>query len=234
MKQRIAAMDKIKQHFEEEAREFDRVILTLIPEYPRMVEALISAIPFEHCAPIRAIDLGCGTGTIAANILETFPNAKVTCFDLAENMLAMARVKLAHYPHVRYIQGDFSGLEFGEEYDMVVSSLSLHHLVTDEDKHRFYRKIYNALVSGGIFYNADVVLGSNDSLQEVYMQQWRNFMGRTISKDEIERKWIPKYQAEDHPARLIDQLKWMEEIGFADVDVLWKCYNFAVYGGVKA
>jgi len=34
MKQRIAAMDKIKQHFEEEAREFDRVILTLIPEYP--------------------------------------------------------------------------------------------------------------------------------------------------------------------------------------------------------
>jgi hypothetical protein len=26
---------------------------------------------------------------------------------------------------------------------------------------------------------------------------------------------------------------WMSEIGFADADVIWKYYNFAVYGGVK-
>jgi hypothetical protein len=25
----------------------------------------------------------------------------------------------------------------------------------------------------------------------------------------------------------------MAQIGFADVDVLWKYYNFAVYGGVR-
>jgi hypothetical protein len=36
-----------------------------------------------------------------------------------------------------------------------------------------------------------------------------------------------------HLAKLIDQLKWLAEIGFDDVDVLWKQYNFAVYGGAK-
>jgi tRNA (cmo5U34)-methyltransferase len=226
-------MDNIKQHFEDEAREFDRVIVTLIPEYPRMVEALISAIPFNRSAPMRVIDLGCGTGTVAACVLDAFPNAQVTCLDLAENMIAMAQVKLARYPLVRYVVGDFSAFECDDGYDAVVSSLALHHLVTNEDKRNYYRRIYNSIASGGVFYNADVVLGSNDFLQNVYMEQWRKFMSRNVSKDEVEGKWIPRYQAEDRPARLMDQLEWMTEIGFVDVDVIWKCYNFAVYGGVR-
>jgi tRNA (cmo5U34)-methyltransferase len=61
--------DRIKQHFEEEARDFERIILTLIPDYPRMVEALVAALPFESATPIRVIDLGCGTGTIAQSVL---------------------------------------------------------------------------------------------------------------------------------------------------------------------
>lgn len=226
-------MDKIRQHFEDEAREFDRIIVTLIPEYPRMVEALIAAIPFEHSAPLRVIDLGCGTGTVTACVLNAFPNAQVTCLDLAENMVAMARAKLERYPLVRYVVGSFNVFAFDDEYDVVVSSLALHHLVTDEDKRRFYGRVYMSLASGGVFYNADVVLGSSDFLQDLYMNQWRRFMSRNVSKDEIEGKWIPKYEAEDRPAKLMDQLEWMAEIGFAEVDVLWKYYNFAVYGGVK-
>jgi tRNA (cmo5U34)-methyltransferase len=226
-------MDNIRQHFEEEAREFDRIIVTLIPEYPRMVEALVAAIPFDHAAPLRIIDLGCGTGTVAAGILNTFPNAQVTCIDLAENMIAMARAKLARYSLVRYVVSDFNAFDFDGKYDVVVSSLALCHLVTDKDKRHFYGRIYDSLVSGGVFYNADVVLGSSHFLQDVYLKQWRNFMSLKVSKDEIERKWIPKYQAEDRPAKLMDQLKWMEEIGFVDVDVVWKYYNFAVYGGVR-
>ena len=65
------------------------------------------------------------------------------------------------------------------------------------------------------------------------MYQWRAFMRRNISDDEIENKWIAKYHVEDHPAKLVDQLAWLTEIGFAEVDVVWKHYNFAVYGGVK-
>ena len=57
--------------------------------------------------------------------------------------------------------------------------------------------------------------------------------GHGVPKDEIEHKWIPNYEAKDRPAKLMDQLKWMEEIGFVDVDVVWKYYNFAVYGGVR-
>jgi tRNA (cmo5U34)-methyltransferase len=78
-----------------------------------------------------------------------------------------------------------------------------------------------------------VVLASNDFLQAVYMREWRTFMRGGVSETEIERKWIPQYHAEDRPSKLVEQLSWLAEVGFVDVDVLWKHYNFAVYGGVK-
>ena len=226
-------MDAIKKHFEDEAREFDRIILTLIPHYPQIVEALVAAIPFEGSASARVMDLGCGTGTVAKAVLSSFSNAQLTCLDLAENMLAMARIKLEGYPQVNYRTADFGRFEFEGSYDAVVSSLALHHLATNNDKRRLYRQIYASLSAGGVFYNADVVLGSSDFLQAVYMRQWRAFMLRNLSGEEIDARWIPKHEAEDRPAKLTDQLAWLAEIGFTDVDVIWKYYNFAVYGGRK-
>jgi tRNA (cmo5U34)-methyltransferase len=58
-------------------------------------------------------------------------------------------------------------------------------------------------------------------------------MHRSISSDEIEGKWMPKYHEEDHPAKLTNHLAWLAEIGFSDVDVIWKYFNFAVFGGVR-
>lgn len=226
-------MDEVRGHFESEARDFDRIILALIPEYPQMLEALVAALPFERASPLRVIDLGCGTGTLSREIVNRFPNARITCVDIAENMIALARSKLGHHMRVEYVHADFESFEFKRRYDAAVSSLALHHLRTDESKRRLYRHIYQSLRPGGVFYNADVTLASGDFLQSVYLKKWIAFMRRGVSQQEIEEKWIPKYEAEDHPTKLTDQLAWLIDIGFADVDVIWKYYNFAVYGGIR-
>ena len=224
-------MDNVREHFEEEAQDFDGIILKLIPDYAQMMEALVSALPFPKMAVIQGIDLGCGTGTVTQAVLSVFPQAQFSCLDIAENMIQMARSKLSNHANVRYLTGDFSSFE--GRYDVVVSSLALHHLVSEDDKRRFYQRVHNALLPGGAFYNADIVLGSSKFLQQAYMGQWRSFMRRQIPDREIDGKWIPKYEAEDHPARLMDHLAWLADAGFSDVDVVWKRHNFAVYGGVK-
>jgi len=225
--------DNVKAHFEKEAHEFDELILKLIPYYEEMINALISSIPFDSDDSIKVIDLGCGTGTISKSLKEKFKNAHVTCLDLADNMLQMAKIKLNQYKDVEYISGDFYNFGFPEKYEVIISSLALHHLVTDDDKKGFYKKIYNALNQGGVFFNADVVLGSNNYLQHLYIDKWKEFMNKSISMEEIEEKWIPAAEDEDHPAKLVDHLKWLNEIGFRDIDVVWKHYGVAVYGGNK-
>lgn len=225
--------DKVKVHFEEEAAEFDELILKLIPHYGEMIDALINSIPYDKEDSVKVMDLGCGTGTITKSLKDKFNNANITCLDLAKNMIEMAKIKLNDYNDITYITGDFYHFKFPEKYDVILSSLALHHLETDDDKKQFYKKIYGALNPGGIFINADVVLGANDYLQTLYLEKWKEFMNKSVEMKEIEEKWIPAAEEEDHPATLIDQLDWLRDIGFKDVDVIWKYYGGAVYGGFK-
>jgi tRNA (cmo5U34)-methyltransferase len=149
-------------------------------------------------------------------------------------MIANARAKLAGFEQVEYVVGDSQAVELSSAYDAVLSSLALHHLNTDDDKRALYARIYNGLNPGGVFFNADVVLGSSEVLQRVYLAQWRAFMQRSVSQEDIDGMWMPRYEAEDRPAPLVDQLTWLTTIGFRDVDVVWKYYNFAVYGGRRS
>ncbi len=227
-------MEKIKQHFEAEAKEFDAIIRRLIPFYEQMINALVLALPCNSSQPIRVIDLGCGTGTIARSIKDIYPAAQITCVDIAEKMLQIAQTKLGKGGDIRYQLANFEDYEFDSVYDVAVSSLALHHLVSEDDKIQFYKKIYDCLTPSGVFYNADVILASNAYLQERYMEKWQECMLLDVSQKELKQKWIPKYYDEDHPSKLMNQLDWLRNIGFSDVDVIWKYFNFAVYGGWKS
>ena len=226
-------MDKIKEHFEAEAQDFDEIIIKLIPYYKQMIRAMIDAIPFDKDSNIRILDLGCGTGTISQQISKRFPNSKIVCLDIASNMIEIAKYKLSSHDNADFVIGDFRRIKDLGKFDVVVSSLALHHLETDSDKQRFYADIYNQLDNGGVFFNSDVVLASTEFMQTQNMDRWKEYMNKSVSMEEIDNKWIPTYEDEDRPAKLVDQLKWLENIGFKTVDVIWKYYNFGVYGGVK-
>jgi tRNA (cmo5U34)-methyltransferase len=226
-------MEHIKTHFENEAEQFDEIILRLIPYYSQMVNILVDAIPFDKSAKIKAIDLGCGTGTIANMIKETFPNSSITCIDFASSMIEMAKQKMNKYTGISYEVADFQNYEFTENYDVVVSSLALHHLTTDEHKQTFFGKVFKCLNSGGVFYNADLILASSSFLHELYIKKWKEYMKKSVPQDEIENKWMVTYKNEDSPSILVAQLDWLKGIGFSEVDVIWKYFNFAVYGGRK-
>ncbi len=229
----VSNKDTVKNHFEQEAHEFDELITNLIPYYRQMVESIVSTLPFEASADIDIIDLGCGTGTVSRAIKDVYPNAKITCLDIAENMLQMARLKLKDAPETVYLNEDFYNFNFDKKYDAVVSSLALHHLETTDDKLKFYKEIYAGIKEAGIFVNADNVLASNDVYQQKFMDQWKRFMRWNLSEEDVVNIWIPKYYEEDRPAPLMDNLDMLKEVGFKSVDVVWKYYNFATFMALK-
>lgn len=128
---------------------------TLAPVFDELTvwSSRFGLLLFDHLEirpAVRGLDLGCGTGAVARHIKDSFLAAEITCVDIAENMLEMAKLKLSTGPSIRYQLADFRSYEFDEKYDAVVSSLALHHL-EDEEKKPFYGKIFKSLNSGGIF-----------------------------------------------------------------------------------
>ncbi len=222
---------QIRTHFDAEAAVYDETIVRLIPRYAEMIEALVSILPARADQRFSVVDLGCGTGTLSAAVMERFPHAALTCVDIAPNMLELAKRKLGDAP--TFIHSDFTDFVFPASYDAIVSALALHHLESDAAKKAFYRKIHAALAPDGIFVNVDIVKASDARLQDVYMQKWVDFMRTTTSEKEITETWMPAHYAEDRPAPLMTHIALLQECGFSCIDVVYKYYNYAVYTAKK-
>ena len=42
-----------------------------------------------------------------------------------------------------------------------------------------------------------------------------------------------KREHNDHPITITDHLRLLEDVGFKEIDVIWKYYSNAVYGGTR-
>ena len=225
-------LDAVKSHFDGEADIFDSHVMKAVPNYVQMLDALISNMTLEKGAVFSAIDVGCGTGTLAYLLKKRFPNAEIRCVDFAPKMLEAAKHKLKGLNGISFEQADISDYSFSENIDAVVSSLALHHLETDEDKKGFQEKSYKALNRGGLFMNADIILASDKKRQQVCLEKWEEFNMQSMTDAQLEDR-KHKYETEDRPAVLMNEIDNLKAIGFKKVEIFWRYYNFAVYGGVK-
>ena len=117
------------------------------------------------------------------------------------------------------------------EYEAVVSALSVHHL-DGTGKRELFRKVYGVLCSGGVFVNADQVLGSTPEIEARYREMWfRRVRERGVSEEDLAAALAR--MEEDKMSTLEEQKAWLEEAGFRQVDCPYKNYSFAVYGGYK-
>jgi trans-aconitate 2-methyltransferase len=76
----------------------------------------------------RILDIGCGDGRITARLAALVPKGEVVGIDLSPEMrdFAKERFPKGDYPNLSFMPGDASGLDFQEEFDLVVSFACLH------------------------------------------------------------------------------------------------------------
>jgi len=151
--------------------------------------------------------------------------------DISENMLQITAFKVGD--NISCICGDLNTFEFDKKYDVVVSSLALHHLETVDAKYEMYEKIYEGLKKNGIFINLDILLDSNEELQALNMEKWIAFMEQNVPSTEVYEKWLPNYYADNRPVSLISHLNSLEKSQFIEIDVIYKYFNYAIFCGRK-
>jgi tRNA (cmo5U34)-methyltransferase len=222
--------DDVRLYFDRLAHDYETVINRLVPYYQRQNSLLMDLIPFERRDSFSALDLGTGTAVLSRLLLDTFPNVQVTAFDLSQVMLDTSKKKLWAYPNrAKLVQGDFTKDDFGSGYDVVFAGLVLQH-TNEAGRKAFFKKIISRMNPGGIILCRDVVRGPTQRLTDEYERLWRLYMR---AQGEDGAYWYSKFQANDPPATVLDQLKWMGEAGFIDVDCYWRHLNFAITGGRK-
>jgi len=219
-------MEHIRQAFNKFAQDYDAQREYVIPEMQQYYGAAVWAM--ETSSPEPAIlDVGAGTGLLSAILLEKFPDARLTLMDISENMLDMARKRFATRPGTEYIICDYSRSALAGPYDIICSALSIHHL-SPEDKRLLFKRIFTALKPGGIFVNADQADGETPYFRQRYLDYWNDFLKNGPMTEEQHAEILKRRDTLDRNDRLSDQLSWLAEAGFTDVDVVYRNRTFIV------
>ena len=212
---------------------YDEWVKIAIPCYDEIFSIAKDLIPFAADTGIDVLDLGAGTGLFSMHVLEKYSSASFVLYDVAPKMLDMARERFKESPNrFQFIEDDYRSLQGSQRFDLVVSSLSIHHL-SESDKKDLFGRVYDALKNSGLFINVDQIKGPTPFLQDLY---WANWLEKVREKGATEEKINESVQRRmtfDKDARLTEQLQWIEDAGFSSVDCIYKNYFIGVFVAIK-
>lgn len=103
---------------------------------------------------LKVLSLGCGDGRIEEILLNEARPKMLTCIDLSEKNLQIARQRL---PQAEFIQADlrnFSG-DFLGSYDLILA-ISLAQYLTATELKNLHEKLFNHLESDGKIFHFNV------------------------------------------------------------------------------
>jgi tRNA (cmo5U34)-methyltransferase len=210
---------------------YDRARLKLIPCSEDLYGSVLELLPFAPEDRFEMLDLGAGTGYLSAMIAEAFPKARLTLFDLAPDMLTIARLRLKPLgKRVKFVTALATATP-SQAYDAVVSSLAIYHL-PDSGKRHLFGDIFKYLTTGGVFINADQVAGETTAIDRRARDLWMK-RARELKAGEKDLAAAVEIMKRDLPSTVGQHLAWMRETGFVDVSCVYRNLIYAVISGTK-
>ena len=225
----------VSGHLKLRVAEYDELIRRLVPAYPaiRPVQLDLRARGLPKGGEgARVIDLGGGTGALAAAIAERFPGATVEIWDTDPDMLGTARERCAVFgERIRYVEQSFT--DPLPCCDAVAACIALHHVKDLGVKAGIYRNIFAALKPGGIFVNADTAVCATPALRDHAFKLWAAAM-QPHGIDEAQAfAHFASWAHEDYYPPLMTELRMLADAGFAEPECFWREAAAAVFGAVK-
>ncbi len=213
------------------ASEYDLSRKRLIPCFDAFYStaADLAAATIKKTSP-SVMDIGAGTGLLSEFVAQKIHPAALSLLDESPEMLAKAETRLAKYKPTLHIQKFTDPLPAGK-FDAIISAVAIHHL-HDEEKQNLFSRIYESLAPGGIFINAEQILGSSKWHEKLNDDMHLNG-ARALGSSEDEIRAAQERMLFDRCATLSDQISWLREIGFERVDTYFQWFRFAVYAGWK-
>ncbi len=168
----------------------------------------------------RVLDLGTGDGDTLSLVLGRFPEASGVGLDFNAEMLRRAGARFADDTRVQLVHHDLDDpLPDLGSFDLVVSSFAIHHCAPQRQR-SLYGEVFDRLRGNGLFANLEHV----DSPS---VERHHEFLAA-----------IGVAPADDDPSnQLVEpdvQLGWLRDIGFEQVECLWKWRELALLTGTRA
>lgn len=217
----------------------------IVPESRAQIDALLHVLRHRGRPVERVVDLGSGDGVLLDAVLRAFPSARGVALDYSEPMRELARRRLGPLrKRARVASVDLREPGFARELegpvDVVVSGFAIHHL-PDPRKRALFAEIFAALAPGGTFLDLEHVASATSAVEALHDEAMIRFQaasraaaGERVKLDAVRATYHARPDKGDNVLAPVDvQCAWLREVGFVDVDVFWKWFELALFGGQK-
>jgi tRNA (cmo5U34)-methyltransferase len=211
----------------------------------QVISGLLSTLKGEN----HIIDLCCGEGLLDEKILESYPAFTLEGLDGSVEMLQRAQERLSRFgDRFTCNQFELAATDWRkpeQTINGVISSLAIHHL-TGPQKQELFTDVFKLLAPNGIFIIADIIahpdkMGEQqaaEALDDIVRKRSIELDGDTAAFEFFRKEgWnMFRYldpEDIDKPSPLFDQLKWLEQAGFSNVDVHWMLAGHSIFSARK-
>jgi trans-aconitate methyltransferase len=234
-------------------RRWDEQQTSFNPDRERRFSAMFDLVEASVGRRFRALDLGCGPGSLSARLLKRFPSATSVAVDydpvvqhIGQEALGSLGGRLTWVDAKLGRKGWADGLPKGR-FDVALSTTALHWLPSSA-LDTLYMDLHRRLRPGGVFLNGDVMpWGPKEPAMRRLAEKVRKvrFRGRGLSDEwkgwnrwwtaakkvpELEPYFrLQKERDASHPKRgspTIDvHVRWLRASGFSEVAVVWQDFE---------
>lgn len=220
--------NSVGDFYDEMSSEYSALIQRCVPRYHEMLQMLTDYIP-DDLFPKKILELGCGSGLLSKRILKKYPNAEIHLIDLSAEILEECKSNLNNPSNVKFIQSDFKDLNFElGSYDLICSSIAIHHLINDEKK-KLFIKIYEWLRTDGVFIYADQTRGATEEIYNKHIDRWKKASAELGANNAEWNEWMEHQNAHDYHVSFETQLLYLKEAGFSIRDIVWRNLLWTIY-----
>lgn len=221
----------IEAQFNRIAKEYDINREKFIDCFYDFYKTTTDFIAANILSPKIILDLGAGTGLLSYYWYKHFPNSEYILVDIANEMLDIAKQRFKGLQNVNYKIMDYSKSFPNENFDCIISALSIHHLEHAE-KERLFSRIYNKLPYGGLFVNYDQFGSSSSQINDWYNSYWENQLEHgSLNKTEIDL-WHKRRKL-DKECSVKEQIEMLEKNKFREIECVYSNRKFSVIIALK-
>lgn len=212
---------------------YDSEITQTIPFYHEFHAQTLELIFSLGKENIKWLDIGRGTGALAARGLEQLSIDGICLCDISENMLNTAKEKLSAFDVKKnFLAVGSENLSFENQFD-VITAVQVHHYLHNVERKKAIKNCFRALKPGGILIVFENIAPLTEYGTGIGLKRWRNYQvsrGKTPEQAENHRS---RYGANYFPITITKQLELLSGAGFSVAEPFWLSYMQAEFYAVK-
>lgn len=196
-----------------------------------------------HKKPKSILEMACGTGNLSYYFAKN--GYDLTCFDISDDMLAVAYNKLSQFNNVMLLKQNMANFNIGKKFDGVISILdSINYIVDDMELLNTFKNVRSHLKEDGIFifdinsrYKLREIIGNNTFIEDKgnIFYTWQNYYDEkknivefylTFFVEEERDKYIRFDEEHLERAYSIEEIvEGLEKAGFGEI-YYFDCFTF--------